>query len=886
MALSVGTRLGPYEICALIGAGGMGEVYRAIDTKLNRPVAVKLLFDDVPEPDARHRFQREAQMASLLNHPHIVTVYDAGEFEGRQYLITEFVDGGTLREWAKTEKRIWQQVVELLVGVADGLACAHEARILHRDIKPENVLVTKSGYAKLADFGLAKLLETSGPDEVTRTLTQHRTRPGVVMGTIAYMSPEQASGKPVDARSDIFSFGVVLYELLAGYRPFTGATDLEVLQRVINGPPAPITEDLPTVLRLVLEKALAKDPAERYQSTREMVADLRRIGRQSVGAPAPTTLPVRWRTSAFFAGSAFILAVAASTLFWLQPSKKDRTRVDWIQLTNFPDSVTQPTLSSDGRMLTFIRGPNSFTTRGQIYVKMLPDGEPKQLTRDDSKKMSPVFSPDGSRIAYTAVEAHSGYEIWVVPVLGGEPRRWLPNAEGLVWNGKNNVLFSEIINQLEGHHMKIVEAEESRAGAHDVYVPMPKGAMAHRSFPSPDGKWALVAEMDDRGTWLPCRVVPTDGSSPGRQIGPLEAPCWFAAWSPDQKWMFISSSAGGGFHIWRQRFSERGTLVSPQQLTSGPTEEEGIAMAPDGRSFISAVGLKESAVWVHDTRGERQVSLEGFASHPRFSRDGKSLFYLARKSGSPHSELWLAELDSGHAEPLLPGFSIAPNSVSPAYDISPDGRQVVMVASDSGGKHRLWLAPVDRRSPPRPLLSGVEGDGPIFGPSGEIFFRGREGSYGFAYRVHVDGSGLRKALDYPVIETMALSPDGKWLVAYARSSEERHGGAVALPLDGGPPVDIFGPGGCNWSADAKFFFLTASRTGYSMAEGHTFVIPLPRGRVLPPIPVSGFRSEADIAKLPGVRIIGAPDVAPGPSPDIYAFSRETVQRNLYRIPVL
>ena len=181
---------------------------------------------------ARHRFQREAQMASSLNHPHIVTVYDVGEFEGRQYIVTEFVDGGTLKDWLR-ERRTWKQVVELLTGVADGLAAAHSAMILHRDIKPANVLVAKNGYAKLADFGLAKLDERETTD-ATATLSDGRTRPGVVLGTIAYMSPEQAAGKGLDARSDIFSFGVLLYEALSGKRPFGGVSELEVLKAIIE----------------------------------------------------------------------------------------------------------------------------------------------------------------------------------------------------------------------------------------------------------------------------------------------------------------------------------------------------------------------------------------------------------------------------------------------------------------------------------------------------------------------------------------------------------------------------------------------------------------------------------------------------------------------------
>jgi TolB-like protein/Tfp pilus assembly protein PilF len=303
-----GTRFGHYEVEAPIGSGGMGNVYRARDTTLNRPVAMKFLSSKLGK-DALHRFEQEARMASALNHPHIVMVHEAGEFEGEPYLVTEFIDGGTLREWAVTTKPTWQQSVEMLLGVADALACAHEAGILHRDIKPENILVTKSGYAKLADFGLAKTVVREQAD-LTGTLTAGRTQPGLIMGTLSYMSPEQASGKALDARSDIFSFGVVLHELLAGRRPFTGETDLEVLQKIIHGRPEPLSEDIPQPLRMIIAKALEKDPGERYPSMREMVVDLRKLTRQNAEA-AQTTPASALRHRKWLTAAAVLLAVTA-----------------------------------------------------------------------------------------------------------------------------------------------------------------------------------------------------------------------------------------------------------------------------------------------------------------------------------------------------------------------------------------------------------------------------------------------------------------------------------------------------------------------------------------------------------------------------------------------
>ena len=299
-----GTEFGHYRIETRLGAGGMGTVFRALDTELNRPVALKVLSDGLSDAVARRRFQREAQLASSLNHPHIVTVYAAGEVENRQYLVTEFIDGGTLKDWG-LQKRSWREVAELLVGVADGLAAAHAAGILHRDIKPQNVLVTKNGYAKLADFGLAKADDHISSEDETRTLTEGITRSGVVVGTVAYMSPEQISGKRLDARSDIFSFGVLLYETVSGKKAFTGRSELELLNSILSAEPEPLGNEIPDGLRAIIEKCLEKDPGSRYQSMKEVVVDLRRLVREPAETPHPAR-PWVWAAGGLLAAAALL----------------------------------------------------------------------------------------------------------------------------------------------------------------------------------------------------------------------------------------------------------------------------------------------------------------------------------------------------------------------------------------------------------------------------------------------------------------------------------------------------------------------------------------------------------------------------------------------------
>ena len=882
----VGRHVGVYEILSRLGAGGMGEVYRAQDTKLNRPVAVKVLSDELADASARRRFQREAQMASSLNHPHILTVYDAGELDGRQYLVTEFVDGGTLTNWARADKRTWRQVVELLVGVADGLAAAHSAGILHRDIKPENILVAKNGYAKLADFGLAKLEERSTPEAVTHTVTEGPTRPGVIIGTVAYMSPEQASGKSLDLRSDIFSFGVVLYELLAGRRPFTGSTDLELLKTVIHGTPSPLGDDVPLPLRIVVEKALEKDPADRYQSMRDMVVDLRRLTRQTLeAAPASVVAPRlerHWKWAAAATLIVLTLGAAGALLLFRSRLPAQPPPPEYTQLTNFADSATSPALSPDGRMLAFIRGESTFFGPGQIYVKLLPDGEPVQLTNDNLAKMSPKFSPDGARIGYSTASADGQtMDTWIVPVLGGQPRLSLTNAEGLTWIQERNtvaasppfVLFSELTGR--GNQMSIVSSTESRTEQRNVYVP-PLDGMAHRSYLSPDRKWVVVIEMDGR-SWLPCRLLPFDGSSPGKPVGPAPAHCTDAAWSPDGKWMYFSAYTGSGVHTWRQRFPD-GT---PEQVTFGVTNEEGIHFAPDGRSFVTSIGTSQSTVWVHDSRGDRQITSEGWGFLPSISPDGKKLYYLVRSGGVRNwisGGLWVADLDSGQRQRLLPDFLMQ------HYTISRDGQRVVFSAADETGRTPVWLASLNGRTAPRRLTT-MDGWAVFFGAPGEVVFGGAEKEVMLIYRIKDDGSELEKLVPTPMLIPFAVSPDGRWVPA---QTPNRPGDSTVYPAGGSSPTRICGdcsqpqgtdviPPPLSWTPDGRFVYLKFAAS--------TFAIPLQPGQMLPPIPPSGFPSKEAVAALPGARLVSEESVWPGPNPSVYAFMKMSTQRNIYRVPV-
>ncbi len=386
--------------------------------------------------------------------------------------------------------------------------------------------------------------------------------------------------------------------------------------------------------------------------------------------------------------------------------------------------------------------------------------------------------------------------------------------------------------------------------------------------------------MDNDG-WLPCRVVPFDGSSPGRQVGPPKGACTHAAWSPDGEWMYLNSDAGGaGYHIWRQRIKGG----DAEQVTFGPTEQEGIAMMPDGRSLVSSVGLVQSSIWLHGPEGERQITSEESASWPAFSHDGTKLYYLSSKSNSfPSGELWQIDLADGRRERLIPGVGIT------GYDVSRDDKQVVFTAPDPGGHSRLWIAPLDHRVAPR-QLPGTNLTRPHFGPNGDLAFIAVEGKLNYLYRSNPDGSARQKALENPILEFDGLSPDGRWAIVWAAVSGNDSAATsayLAYPIPGGPPLRLCGGCWVRWSPDAKSIYFVLGNRIYR--------VTLSSGKSFPPLAPAGIQSEADLKTIPGATLFVSSGmestssdfgrIAVGTGPSSYAFVRATVHRNLYRIPI-
>ena len=527
-----------------------------------------------------------------------------------------------------------------------------------------------------------------------------------------------------------------------------------------------------------------------------------------------------------------VMAAVAVSVGW--PAGNSPRELVYTQITNFTDSAVAPALSPDGKMLAFLRSDTSWLSPDQIYVKRLPDGEAVQLTNDPRPKYGLAFSPDGARIVYTV----SPWSTYVVSPLGGEPTLLLPNSSGVTWLNDRQILFSET-RPRGSLHMGVVTATEHRSEQRTVYFPQDERGMVHLSYASPDRQWVLVLEMNP--VWQPCRVVPFDGRTAGRQVGPT-GHCTSAAWSPDGRWMYFGVDVGGHHHLWRQMFPDG----EPEQITFGVTEEDGIAVASDGKSLITSIGLRQSALWIHDARGDRPLSSQGHVSSvdtkglpgsaPIFSRDGTSIFYLKSETPASPLELWRTEVASERSERILPGISML------EFDVSDDAKEVVYSTQPLGEPGQIWIGRLDRTSSPR-SVAGLGEASPHFGPDGRIVFRSFDGTNHYLEQMNRDGAGRSRSR--PI-------SDRKSLLHVSATALDQHGRSPCLTV-GRPgrdpnrrrrfPADLRRLSRM-WAPDGKFLYLSVQKATLT-EPGKTRVIPLEPGRMLPRLPPEGMRRPDD-----------------------------------------
>jgi serine/threonine protein kinase/Tol biopolymer transport system component len=752
MALPQGTRLGPYEVLAPLGAGGMGEVYRARDTRLGRVVAIKVLPGDrLADPDSRARFEREARAVAALNHPNIVTLHDVASADGVDFIVMEYVAGKTLDRLIPPHGMPCAEVLRLAIPMADAVARAHAAGIVHRDLKPSNVVVTPDGTAKVLDFGLAKLLgpeETTGPVGREAETATAPSLPGRVVGTVGYMSPEQASGRKVDARSDVFSFGTMLYEMVTGRRAFAGDSDVERLAAVLKEEPRPPSElvgEVPRDLERIIRHCLRKEPERRFQSMLDVKVELQELKEESdsqtvaPGGGVSARRRRRWLAS-WVAGGFLILATAAGLTVWqLRRAELPVPRV--VQITSEREAH-QGSLSPDGSQIAF----SSRGDRGDnwdIWLKIVGGAEARRLTTDPAADDFPTWSPDGKQIAFvrTAPGASSG-PVYVVSPLGGPERRLsdFPTEGRPSWSPDGRWLAAahaegDATPQPTGIFLFPADGGESRP----LTLPKPPAFDRDAAF-SPDGG-ALAYASCKGGRGAPAcqvHVLPLDRQ--GRPRGTarrLSGQRFLSdglAWTRDGRWILYGTAGGAVSRLWRVR-------------ADGGAPPERLELAGLGARQPSTASSRDRLVFtrVHAEWGIRRLQVGGTAAWliestftdilPQYSADGRRVAFSSDRADE-RGEIWLADADGTNVARLTRGPGRGQGS--PRW--SPDGRLIAFDSAGEDGRYDIWTIRVDGSGPRRVTFDPADENMPSWSRDGRFLYYGsnRTGRYEI-WRVPVAG---------------------------------------------------------------------------------------------------------------------------------------------------
>jgi serine/threonine protein kinase len=753
MALSAGTKLGPYEIIAPLGAGGMGEVYRARDTKLGRDVALKILPPRFAADAERvSRFEREARLLASLNHPHIGAIYGFQDAGSVPALVLELVEGDTLDERVRRRPLSVSEALAIAQQIADALDAAHRSGIIHRDLKPSNVKITPEGVVKVLDFGLAKAFDTPGPSPDLSTMAANGTIGGMILGTAAYMSPEQARGQPIDKRTDIWAFGCVLYEILTGCSAFARGTVPDTIAAVVGAEPEwkSLATDTPGNVRRLLTRCLQKDAKRRLHD----IADARIELEDTMATPAePAEMPAPPRLWPRLLLSALSLGIAIALVFLLVARDRFGRRapetlpdIRVTRLTDLPGLEESPAISPDGRSVAFTGGVGG---KREVFVQLIAGGAPLQITRDPGDHEYPRWSPDSSSILYFSPAASGSVQgsIWEIPALGGVPRRVVDSVGGAdVSPTDGRLAFFRLAKA--GIQLVTAPTDGSRFDVVAEFAPV-----TYYLYPrwSPDGRWIALQRGDS--IRFDIFVAPATGGQP-RQLTRDNDMMGGFAWLPDSTGIVYSSSRGGTMPylptlgLWqvtlrdgavRQVTSGEASYMSPDISKSGAILVSRVKLQTDIRKFpVDGLPTENVSRGVYVTRQTGQVLT------PTASPNGKEVAFLSDSGG--HANLWVVNTQSGGLRQIT--HERDPNVAVGVPEWSPDGHAIAFVSS-----------------------------------------RGNQGLTFGVWLVDSDGSNLRK-LANPGLGP-AWSPDGRWVYYSTR------GGAAAtdialkkVPIDGGPPVTV------------------------------------------------------------------------------------------------
>ncbi len=801
MTLAAGTRLGPYEIVAPLGAGGMGEVYRAKDPRLGREVAIKVLPASFSQDaDRLKRFEQEARAASALNHPNIVTVHDIGSAGGAAFIAMELVDGASLRQMLSSGALPEKKMLEIATQIAEGLAKAHSAGIVHRDLKPENVVVSRDGFVKLLDFGLAKpFTAPSGQASGAPTIAPQETEPGTVLGTVGYMSPEQASGRPLDFRSDQFALGSILYEMATGKRAFQKSTGAETLSAIIREEPEPVERAnprAPAPFRWIIERCLAKDPEDRYAATRDLARDLKsvrehisEVASSTSGAAMAATVRPRSRGLAVAIGAAALLAAGLIAGSLLQKRIGKVEPPSFHQLTFRRGEIQSARFAPDGQTVVYTAAWAGKPM--EIFLRRLesPESRPSGLVGDEllavsaagdmavalNRKLSDVAFIRTGRLASTSIAG------------GVTPREILDDVEWADWapNGKDLAVVRSVAgrNRLEYPLGKVLYETAGWIGSLRISRSGDSVAFCDHTTQGDDG--GSVAVVDRSGT----RKTLSGVFSTVRGL----------AWSPgDREVWFTGTEAGGN------RALHAVTRAGGHRLLARGTGSLTLQdVAPDGRILVADDRYRQGIIRSSPGEKERDLSWLDFSSSRDLSRDGTLLLfdetgegggegysvYIRRTDGSPATRIgdgvgsrlspdgkWALAVAPSRSKAIPVHIALYPTGVGEARHLTdeglivqaadwlPDGKTILFTANEPGRGVRLYVRSLDGGKPR------------AFSPEG--------------YR------GLRRG----------VSPDGKWVLASGPD-----GRVYRYPVAGGEPIAVPEISGRDrldgWAADGRSIFV-------------------------------------------------------------------------------
>jgi eukaryotic-like serine/threonine-protein kinase len=815
VALAAGARLGPYEIVSALGAGGMGEVYRAKDPRLGRDVAMKILPAAFSaDPDRLRRFEQEARSAAALNHPNILTVHEIGTHAGQPYIVSELLEGQTLRDAFGHGGLPVKKVIEYAIQICHGLAAAHEKSIVHRDLKPENVFVTKDGRIKILDFGVAKLTDVAVLGAgATMMATRAETSPGLVIGTISYMSPEQVRGQTVDHRSDIFSFGSILYEALSGVRAFTGDTAADTLSAILGTDPPKLTigrGSISSGLERIVRRCLEKLPGQRFQSATDVAFALETVTNTTEWA-APTAPAadrgVRWAAPFVLTATAIVAAlIGAAAMWWTvrpdTPAQSDRVSlVELARLTHDAGFSDSPSWSPDGTLFAY---SSNRSGNFEIYVRRVEGGQEINVTNDPADDVQPAFSPDGTAIAFVSTRSSRtsliktgfafgptglnsrtyGGDIWVTPALGGRARRVAEDGNFPVWRPDGRTIA--YVSGTESHRA-ILERPTEGGESKPLLSSSASTWEIMRLRYSPDGRWLTFENIDRK-----VLVLPGVGGTPQELLRGRSH-----TWDPTgQRVYYMNDGPAGGSRLFSADIQGHSGNVSatpsPVALVTGLLQD--LAVSSDGRRVLASE-IQESLNLARlplapggggPAGPEEELSTSGQVrdGFPSVSPDGRRILLASSRLGE--ETLWTVNLESRGWERIQ-----MPQKECGTFQGSwtPDGRHVAATCYLPDGTFSVWLITLDG-SATKELVSRKRALSPgtnacEFSPDGRSLL----------YSYVKDGFNQLFVLDVATSRERQLttsrsdkydgrwSPDGQWIVFPSNAGGSLQ--AWKLPAQGG-----------------------------------------------------------------------------------------------------